>query len=221
MNPSDHDYLSKLLDLLQADYPVLHQLIGDDYFTVMGCRYFQRHPVAEDSTARFGEQLSDFLKKEKPYVHVPSLADVADFESAHRRAVVEAPALEVVTPGYLQALAPEMWAGLTFSLHPALTMIRLEWNAPQIWQALSSGEEVPEPRVNAGFYLVYRTPEGSGWRPSTPLEVAALESVYHGLTFAELVRELQNLVDDVESVPPLAENFIRTWVEQGFLLLRR
>jgi len=207
------DDLSKWLDALQADYPVLHQLIGDDYFTVMGCRYFQRHPAVEDATVHFGKHLSGFLKTEKPYANVPSLAELADFESAMRQAV-SAVDVDIVTPEYWQSLSAENRNDQAFRLHQSLTILKLEWNAPQIWEALSSGKEVPEPEVKPGYWLVYK----NGWRGATPLEVAALESVYHGLTYAELCEELCNLVDDVESVPVLTEEFLCSWIEQGFLL---
>jgi len=211
---SDHDVLSTWLDALQADYPKLHQLIGDDYFTVMGCRYFQRHPAPPDSAAHPGKHLSSFLKKENPYRNVPSLADLADFESAMRQAAL-AVAVDILTPAYWQSFTTEKQAGQAFSLHPSLMMLKLEWNAPQIWEALSSGKEVPEPEVKPGYWLVYK----NAWRSATSLEIAALESVYHGLTFAELSEELCNLVEEVESAPLITETFVNSWIEQGFLLL--
>lgn len=207
------EYLSEQLDALQAAYPKLHQLIGDDYFTIMGCRYFQRHPPAENLPESFAQQLSFFLKTEKPYSNVPSLAELVNFEAALHRSL-SASEGEVVTQEYWQSLADELRTGMAFNLHSSLTILKLEWNAPQIWDALSSGKEVPEPASNTGFWIVYR----GSWRSAMPLEVAALESVYHGLTYGELCSELRNLVDEIESVPMLTEKFVRSWVEQGLLL---
>jgi len=226
MSQSDPDTVLKLLDALHADYPMLHKLIGDDYFDVMGCRYLKKYPPAENSIVGFGEHLSDFLKTEVPYTNVPSLAELVDFESALRQSI-NAADTDVMKPECLHSLAPDAWSQLAFRLPPSLIIIKLDWNVPQIWAALSSvndvsGADVPEPVYKSGLWLVYRKMDRTtGWRSATPLEGAALESVYHGLTFSELCEELCNLVDDVESVPQIASTFVRTWVEQGLLSLRQ
>lgn len=213
-------YVLRLLEALRSNYPVLHQLLGDDYFDVMACRYLKMYPPGYASIRWFGDHLSDFLEKEVPYTNVPSIAELAGFEWALRHTIDAADA-DIVTPEYLQSLAPEVWSDLAFHVHPSLTILKLDWNAPQIWSALSSGADVPEPTRQPGFWLVYRQPNlVSGWRSATPLEVAVLESVHYGLNFADLCEEMCNLVDDVESIPLTAATFLRAWVEQGLLSLR-
>jgi hypothetical protein len=212
LNLSRDDDLSKFLDELQASYPVLHQLIGDDYFTVMGCRFFQRHAFAQDSMACFDEPLIEFLKTEKPYSNVLSLADLVQFESAVRQSAV-AGNVASMTSGYWQSLSKAAQDAMTLSLHPSLKIMKLDWNAPQIWESLSSGKEVPEPELKPAYWLVHK----KGWCGATPLEIAALESVYHGLTVKELREELANLVEEGESAPLVTEKFLGTWLEQGLL----
>jgi hypothetical protein len=221
-------YVLRLLEALRTNYPVIHQLLGDDYFDVMACRYLKIYPPQHASIRWFGHHLSDFLKKETPYMNVPSLAELADFEWALRH-TIDAADINLVTSEYLQSLAPETWGELAFHLHPSLTILKLDWNVAQIWSVLSgtlsstghSEKNIPEPVLQPGFWLVYRQPDlVSGWRSATPLEVAALESVYHGLNFADLCEEMCNLTDDVESIPMTAATFLRAWVEQGLLSLR-
>ena len=160
------------------------------------------------------------MQRELPYARVPSLAELADFELAHHHAKTIAAAAPFEIGQWL-ALSAQQRNALAFALHPSLRMLRLEWNAPQIWQALVSGCDVPEPQQQAGYYGVYQQPDGvCVWRSIKPLEFAALESIYHGLRFAELVEELGHLIDEDTSAGLTAEKFVLGWLEQGLLIPR-
>ncbi len=214
-------YVLRLLEALRSNYPAVHQLLGDTEFDRMACHYLAAHPPSHPSIRWFGLHLSDFLARETPYANIPSLAELAVFEWALRH-TVDAADVEILTLEALQVIKPESWAQLTFALHPSLSILFFQWNAPHIWNALTRNENPPEPILQVMHWLVYRQPDLlSGWRSATALEIAALNSVRRGLSFADLCEELGQLVEDIESIPLTAATFLKSWVAQGLLAFRQ
>jgi Putative DNA-binding domain len=210
-------YVLRLLEALRTNYPALHQLLGDQDFDHMACRYLAAHPPSHSSIRWFGSRLSNFLGRETPYTNIPSIAELAEFEWALRHTVDAADA-DILTLETLQSIKPESWAQLTFTLHPSLSILLFQWNTPQIWNALTKHEKPPAPVLQAMHWLVYRQPNlVSGWRSATALEIAALDSIRNGLSFADLCDELSHRVADIDSIPLTAATFLKSWVEQGLL----
>jgi hypothetical protein len=214
-------YVLRLLEALRTNYPAVRQLLGDEDFDHMARRYLAAHPPSESSIRWFGVLLSDFLRTATPYADIPSMAELAEFEWALRHTIDAADA-DILTLDTLQAIEPESWPRLTFALHPSLSILPLQWNAPQIWNALTHNETPPQPTPHAMHWLVYRQPDlVSGWRSATALEIAALDCIRRGLNFADLCEAIARLVTDIESVPLTAATFLKSWVAQGLLSLQK
>jgi len=218
-------YVLRLTETLRSNYPALHQLLGDNDFEALSRRYLSIYPSAHASIRWFGDRLAALLKDCEPYSGIPSLSELADFEWALRH-TIDAADHDSLVPDDLQAIEPGAWAELSFNLHPSLTILRLDWNVIPIWRALSdeisSNRTPPKPVLQPGLWLIYRQPDlVSAWRSTSPLEIAALEGVRRGLTFADQCEELGSQVRDIETVPQIAATFLRAWAEQGLLAFRQ
>ena len=214
-------YVLRLAEALRTNYPALHQLLGDNEFDRMACHYLAAHPSSHTSIRWFGQHLSTFLRTESPYANIPSIAELAEFEWALRHTIDAADAA-LITLEKLQAIEPESWATLTFSLHPALSILLFEWNSPQIWSALVADEQVPDPAPQSMHWLVYRQPNlVSGWRSASILEIHALNCIDRGNSFADLCEALDHEAEDIDSIPLLAATFLKSWVEQGLVATRQ
>jgi hypothetical protein len=216
-----HAYVLRLEEALRTNYPALHQLLGDDDFARMACRYLATHPPSHNSIRWFGLRLSAFLSEESPYASIPSIAELAEFEWALRYTIDAADA-DILTLDALQTIEPQLWAILTFSLHPSLSILHFQWNAPQLWNALTADEQLPEPAAQPMHWLVYRQPNlVTAWRSATALEIAALNSIQRGLSFADMCEELSHQLDDIDSTPLTAATFLKCWVDQGLVSVRQ
>ena len=214
-------YVLRLAEALRTNYPAVHQLLGDNEFERMACRYLATHPSSHTSIRWFGQHLSRYLRTEPPYANIPSIAELAEFEWALRHTIDAADA-ELITLETLQAIGPESWATLTFSLHPALSILLFEWNSPQIWSALMADEQVPDPAPLSMHWLVYRQPNlVTGWRSASILEIHALACIDRGGSFADLCEALDYESEDTDSIPLLAATFLKSWVEQGLVATRQ
>lgn len=213
-------YLIRLIEALRSNYPMLHQLLGDRDFSSMGRDYLELHPPAHSSIRWFGNLLAIFLEQRAPYADLPVFSELARFEWALRH-TIDAADVQIVTTETLQGISPERWGELQFVLHPSASVMALQWNTPQIWQALTSEQTPPAPETAPMSWIVYRRPDLIGcWRSVTDLELKALDCLSGGGRFADICEVVAGLVpEDDESALRSAE-LLRLWVDHGLISIR-
>jgi hypothetical protein len=213
-------YVIRLVDVLRSNYPALHQVLGDLDFDAMGRDYLDQHPPTHASIRWFGDSLALFLEHQAPFDGTPVLSELARFEWALRHTIDAADA-EVITVESLQAIAPEHWGELQFVLHPSASIMALQWNTPQIWQALSGEEEPPKPEQRALNWIVYRQPDlVSAWRSVSDVELAALDCMIEGGSFADICEMVDQVAPAAGESALRSAELLRLWVEQGLISVR-
>ena len=210
-------YCSRLIEALQANFPVLSELLGEADFAALGTVYVRSHDSPFFSIRYYGNALADFLATEPEYSGAPVLADLARWEWMMTE-VFDAADAEAVTVANLAQLAPEEWAELRFGLHPSVRRLGLAWNAPQIWNAVSDKEEPPEVEFSATpvEWVLWRQELRTYFRSLQPGEAGALQAVRDGQSFGELCTLLCAEFGE-EAAPSQAAGFLRAWVESGML----
>ncbi len=216
-------YVMRLIEALRSNYPALHHALGDEDFEVMARRYLGRYPSSHASIRWFGDSMARFLQERDPWRQVPVLSELAAFEWAVRHTIDAADA-EQLTTETLLSVPLQDWGELRFDLHPSVTRLSLQWNAPQLWRELADPETGPsgaaiEPARQALHWLVYRKPDlASGWRSLSDTEQEVLEQLQQGATFAALCEciALQGTADAARQ----AAGLLRSWIEQGILISR-
>jgi hypothetical protein len=208
-------YFLRLAEALQSNYPALFQILGDDDFYSLARGYIPSYPSTHPSIRWFGDQLTAFLAQEPPYASVPILAELAAFEWALRHSIDAADA-PLLTTDNLQAIPAQDWGMLCFKLHPSLSILSLQWNAPKVWQALMADSPPPEPQHYPQHYLVWRKPDLTvNWRSANPAEIHALNVVASGANFSSICEAL--LSNNLDDVPLRAAGFLHIWIEQGLI----
>lgn len=61
-----HGYILRLQECLQADFPVLHRLMGDELFNFFAHNYIWRHPSRAPSLYDLGAGFANFLLQSQP-----------------------------------------------------------------------------------------------------------------------------------------------------------
>lgn len=220
-------YALRLTEALRSNYSMLHQLLGDDDFDGMARDYIKAFPPAAPSIRWFGDQLSAYLAANAPFDQVPAIAELAQFEWALRHAIDAADAARASASSLL-TLPPQSWGELTYDLHPSLTVLTLQWNTPQIWQALTDEIDPPAPQLSPRHWLVYRRRDlATHWRSADDREVAALAIWRDGGKFDDVCACLfdhtanhATAEESGEDVALLAATLLKTWLEQGVLIIR-
>lgn len=210
-------YRSRLIEALQATFPVLAALLGESDFQELGSRYVAAHPSTFFSVRHYGDRMADFLASDLEYAKAPVLSEVARWEWA-MAAVFDAADAEPVDAGAFAQLAPEDWAQLRFDWSPAIEVLELQWNTPELWKAITAESERPDPALHDKSlkWLVWRHSLQIFYRPLGAAEFAVMNASRDGDSFGELCVLLCDHVPE-EEASLRAAGFLRGWVDSGLI----
>lgn len=213
-------YLLRLAEALEANYPVLYQLLEDIDFGKLFLRFHAIYPSKHPSIRWFGSQLSQYLRSDPIYNDRPVLSELADFEWAIRHTIdaADSPSISFDT---LAALTPEEWVALPIRLHPASRVLELNWDAPAFWQSIQDGTVPPrEVRLDSAW-LIFRAHDGSAhWRSVDNHELRMLRCMEFGVTFGDLCERVSEWIETPDEAPAKVALLLRQLVDEGLLIVR-
>jgi len=133
-----NNYRGNLHDTLADVYPVIRQLVGDEFFRMMAKKFIEGHPSRSGNLHHYGSELAEFLAHFGPTRQLAYLPDMASLEWAYHHAYLadDAPDFDY---DRLATLAPESYAELRWQLHPSCTLLVTDHPASAIWQAHQEG----------------------------------------------------------------------------------
>lgn len=156
------------VDALQANYPAVARLVGDEWFRAAAALHVRRHLPSQSSLLLYGAEFPAFLASFEPAREVPYLADVARVDRWWTEAHVAAddPLLD---PAVLAALTPGQMSCL--ALRPHATA---RWGWCDEWPVLTLWRRNREAFADDGGAIAWE-PEGALLtRPVGAVRAAAL-----------------------------------------------
>lgn len=136
-----------LIDALADGFPVVQELVGDEFFRAMARRYVVDRPPASAVMAEYGDDFADFIAGFAPAAGLPYLADLARLERCRVAACHAADAAAIDTAQLAAALAdPAALPGLCLALHPALRVLAADYAVVSLWAAHQGIGELAEVR---------------------------------------------------------------------------
>lgn len=144
-----------LSDALEAAFPVVRKLVGDEFFRAMAGVYLRKFPPSSPLMMFYGEHLPQFLKRFEPTKNHRYLPDIAKVELAIRKAYHAGDAAPIDGQA-LGAIAPDDLMALRMTIAPAVQVVSSE-NYPihAIYMA-NTREEAPKPQPGAESVLITR-----------------------------------------------------------------
>ena len=211
-------YRVRLIEALDATYPVLHAVLGDEVFSALGEEFVAAHPSVYRSIRWYGSELAEFLGQCPPYAEQPILAELALLEWTLAE-VFDAADAEPVQRAALSAVAPSAWSELRFEFHPSLRRLFLQWNTAAVWQAMSRDEAPPDPccAEQPMPWLLWRQNLQNYFRSMAADEAAALDAALRGADFAQICEALAEWLPQDE-IPLRAASLVGLWADSGIIV---
>jgi len=110
--------LKGCIDALQANFPAVARLVGDEWFRAAAAIYARRELPSQPTLLTYGHRFADFLATFEPAAELPYLADVARVDHLWSEAHVAADDA-VLAPAALVSLTAEAMTNLTLRPHAA------------------------------------------------------------------------------------------------------
>ena len=131
-----NNVIVSLVAALADTFPVLRQLVGDEFFDAMAGLYVRAHPPASPVLAHYGEGLADWLAAFEPARALPYLSDMARLERARIAACHAADAQPLAAEAIAARLAdPASLPGARLTLHPSCRVLRSPFDVHALWAA--------------------------------------------------------------------------------------
>lgn len=175
-----------MIETLRAAFPVVHRLVGPEFFNAVAALYGASHPPGTPILMLYGEGFADFLAGFEPLASLPYVADVARIERAWVEAY-NAPEREPLTVTELTAIDLHRVGEVQFVPHPSLRVIRSDYPALTIWNTNLEGATPVPVDLEAGGQdvLVLRPAAEVEARPMPPGAAAFLTGLMAGATVSE------------------------------------
>ena len=155
-----------LTEALEASFPAIVKLIGDENFKKVAGLFLRQHPPSTPMIMYYGAEFPEFLDGFEPLKKYGYLPDVARLEQAQREAY-HAQDANPVDAGILQALTPDELVHTRMEFAPAVRLMRSPWPIHAIWAF--NLEDGPKPQPGSQNVLITRpefdpvlTPIGTG-----------------------------------------------------------
>lgn len=183
-----NNYREGLTDALQAVYPTVLRLVGNDFFRHAAHNYIAAHPPASGNLHDYGGEMAAFLASFAPAASLPYLADMARLEWAWHE-VFHAAAVPGADPAQalrrLAQLPLPARAAAVFGWQPAARLVASPHPVFSIWRA-NLEDDPPLVRLDAGGEQVLVAQRGD-------VLVERLDAAEHALLAA--LRDGQRLGD--------------------------
>ena len=176
------------IDALQANYPAVSRLTGDEWFRAAAARYVRESPPDDPALLRYGATFPAFLARFEPARELPYLPGVATLDRFWTEVHIarDEPALEVVA---LMHLPPAKLAAAVLYPHAAA---RWAWfpEAPvfSIWSRNRTAADITDepwaPPWQAEGALLTRENGAVVWRALDHASFIFLESFATGATLS-------------------------------------
>lgn len=205
-------------------YPVLRQLVGEEFFGGLSREYGRAWPSDSPDLNRFGAAFADFLQDFPHVAQLPYLPDMARLEWALHRAHyapgaaapgAAAPGAAALAPEQLARLSPQQLEAARLTLHPACRLHASRWATPALWLAHQpgSGAAFPEPLEQAAYAVVTRPHWQCQVLPLSAAAHAALQQLEAGASFGAALDAAFELDLDF----PISTN-LQLWLKHGIIV---
>jgi hypothetical protein len=183
-----HMYFARLVEVMEAEYPTLRQIVGPGAFATACRRYITKHPSRTRTLGSFSARFPDFLAKTLPRTSRNALAvDVARIERAMED-VFDAPRAEPMTAEQFAALGAAEWDRTRLPVTPAIRLLELRYPANDYMNAVRRGERPRIPRARASHVIVFRRGFQVMRRDQEPEQFRLLAALVAGRPLGAAVR---------------------------------
>jgi len=149
-----NNVMASLIEALEASFPCLRKLLGDQNFKVLARAFVDQHPPSSPLMMFYGAEMPAFVAAFPPTQSTGYLPDIARLEIAMRTSYHAADAAPA-DPAVLQSLPPDRLVTVRLRLVPAAILVRSEWPIHAIWR-YNMEPDAPKPQMAAQDVLILR-----------------------------------------------------------------
>lgn len=180
------------LAAMQATYPVIERLGGEQWFEQRARQYQLRFPSRSGDLQHVGAHFAEFLQAELSDTQYEYFSDVAQLEWAYQEVLTAAESV-ALDPAALSAIAADDYEHLVFVPRPALRLVESRYPILAIWKAHQPGTDLVDINLASGpsRILLIRCIDHVELRELSAAGFALLEQFTQGTFFGAAVEAVE------------------------------
>lgn len=148
-----------LVENLQATYPVVVKLVGDEFFNATARAFIDSHPPEGPVMAEYGAGFATYLQGIPAVQPIAYVADIARLEWACHTAYY-APDSHQLQLSDMANILPDELVATTLKLHPAVQIVHSKWPIGSIRNAtINSAVDGSSINMKLSEYVLVTRPE--------------------------------------------------------------
>lgn len=189
-----------LIEALKSTFPVIHRLVGNDFFAAAARAFILEMPPASPCLFEYGREFPDHIAALPASAPLVYLRDVGRLEWAIN-VTYHAPDGPFIEAPVFERMPIQRILDIGFSFHPSCRLIASPFPIDRIWQANQTEADDVEPvdlRSGGVRLLVHRQGDDVGWRAFSRSEFAFLRTLSLGGSLGdagEVARRLGGEID--------------------------
>jgi hypothetical protein len=209
-------YFLRLLEVLESDYPILKNIMGNERFEQLIADYIHCYPSAYRSVRWVGQHLANYIDKEPAFADTPWLKEIALFEWALNDAFDSAdkPPLGLES---MATISPLDWPNLSFTIHPSVQRWDSEYDIIPLWHAAKNEMPLPIAKAVKSPILVWRKEYDVKFQLMSVDAALMLDTLIAGKTFSSACENLCTLIDE-ENVAMHAASLLKRFIIDHLLI---
>jgi hypothetical protein len=210
-------YRLRLAQALETDYGTVYSYLGDARFSALAREYFEVYPSQHPSIRWCGAHLGVFIDTCAAWAQVPALADIVALDWAISTSF-DAADEALIDESAMAAVAPAAWADISFSFHPSVRTLDLDWNAAEMRGAVDAQQPLPPPARGACpvRFVVWRGGLEAMYRSLEVDEAFSLSRAMQGVGFGELCEGMCEWIAP-EHAAMHAAGMLKRWIHDGMV----
>lgn len=144
-----------LIKPLEARFPVVRRLVGDDFFRAMARDFVRGSKPASPLMHRYGDGFSAFMRAYEPAASLPYLGDVAELEAGWTDAYHAADE-QPISVADIAILPAEKLPFARLTPHPGAMLVASPFPVGSIWAAHQTPEVQPVASATPETVLIVR-----------------------------------------------------------------
>ncbi len=153
-----NNIIGSLCDALCASFPMIENLVGEDFFRQMAKAFIFENPPKNGCLHFYGAGFDGFTKEYAPAADLPYLPDVARFEIAVQHAYY-AQDDEAMRADYLAQIPPDLLGECLLELRQSVTLIRSPYPLIALREFYLNNGAPPDLSLKGDFHIMVYRPE--------------------------------------------------------------
>jgi hypothetical protein len=221
-------YYARLLECLQAEFPVLLTALGEELFNEFAFAYLQKYPSRSYTLDHLGRDFAAYLMETRREsggdtdAWLDFLADLASLEW-NIAEVFDGPGVEgqpLLDANQLLEILPERWPAARLVAVPCLRLLRCDFPIDDYYRALRDGQEPGPPDPEEIFLAITRRDYVVRHYRITPPQHAILTGLLAGEPVEAAVMRGAELVSDdqFDAFAGDLRTWFSRWSADGFFM---